>query len=186
MKNFLILAFLMSCAYCPAYGAEYKVDPVSSMIAFSGTNSGNPFKGTFDKWEATIHFHPNNLSSSKISVTIDTASAKTGDGMYDGTLPTEDWFDVKTYPKAQFDSTTISKNPDGSYTMEGTLKIRDKSIPIKFLFTLTPANLSTPPIKSVFSLTLDRLAFDLGKKSDPKAEWVSREIKLEVTINASR
>ncbi len=166
----------------PVMAADYKVDPVSSKIEFSGVNSGTPFKGTFEKWDAIIHFDPKDLQESKISVVIDMASAKTGNAMYDGTLPSIDWFDVKTYPKAQFESQTIVKNDDGSYLMQGTLKIREKSIPVKFSFSL---DLSTP-VKTVFSITLDRLAFDIGKVSDAKGDYVSKEIKIDVTLSASK
>jgi len=41
-------------------------------------------------------------------------------------------------------------------------------------------------VKAHFTLTLDRLAFDIGKQSDAKAEWVSRDIVLDVTLLATK
>ncbi len=185
MKQSMKMLTILLAMNCGALAIEYKVDPAASQISFSGTNSGEPFQGKFEKWDASIQFDPESLNTSKVSVSIDTSTAKTGNAQYDGTLPSDDWFAVKSFPKAQFVSKTIVKNAEGSYTMEGTLQIRDKVVPVKFQFLLTPADLSKAPITTSFSLSLDRLAFDMGKKSDPKADFVGKEIKLDVTLKAN-
>ena len=177
----MFLAVMALSAHARA--AQYVVDHAQSTITFSGTPAGAAFKGTFETWDAQINFDPANLAASTIVVTIDTASAKTGNAMYDGTLPTADWFDVKTYPKAVFSSTAIAANPAGGFSAEGTLTIRDKTQPVKFDFTLS--DLATAPVKTSFNLKLDRLAFGIGEKSDAKAEWVSREIPLDVVLVVS-
>lgn len=166
-----------------AAAADFAVDPATSSIAFSGTHVGNKFSGKFEKWTAAIKFDPENLSTSKIEVLIDTASAKTGNSMYDGTLPSADWFDVKKFPQAKYVSTEIHKNADGTFTAKGDLTIRDKTQSVTFTFKL-PADLKTAPITTGFSAPLDRIALGLGATSDAKAEWVSKEITLDVAISA--
>ncbi len=174
---------LFLASHLPALAADYVVDKAQSAIEFSGTHAGKAFKGRFDAWDAAISFDPANLAASSVKVTIDTASAKTGDAMYDGTLPTADWFDVKTHPQATFTSESITKNDDGSYAAKGQLTIRGKAVPVSFSFALS--DLAAPPVKTNFTLTLDRLAHDIGLKSDAKAEWVSKEIPISVTLAAS-
>ncbi len=190
MKNFVIPAKagilsigLFLASHLPAFAAEYVVDKAQSKIAFSGTHAGKAFKGTFGTWDAVIQFDDANLAASSVKVTIDTASAKTGDSMYDGTLPTADWFDVKNHPQANFVSESITKKADGGYNAKGQLTIRGKSVPVAFDFALS--DLAAPPVKTNFTLTLDRLAHDIGLKSDAKAEWVSKEIPLDITLVAS-
>ena len=185
MKKLISLALFLAVVTAPLYAADYKVDKAASKIAFSGTHADAPFKGEFAVWDATIKFDPNDLAGSKINVTIDTKSGKTGNPMYDGTLPTDDWFDVEKYPKAQYTSQSITKNADGSYTSKGMLTIKDKSLETNFTFALEPADLKTPPIKTSFSLMIDRFNFGMGMKSDDKAEWVNREIKVDVNLSAS-
>ena len=179
----LKLAALLLLFSFNATAADFAVDPAQSSIAFSGTHVGNKFTGKFEKWDATIKFDPANLATSKIEVTIDTTSAKTGNSMYDGTLPTADWFDVKKFPQAKYVSTDIRKNEDGSFTAKGDLTIRDKTQSIMFTFKL-PADLKTAPITTSFSLPLDRIALGLGATSDAKAEWVGKDITLDVNISA--
>lgn len=183
MKKILLLSAILFGLSSPLNATEYSIDKATSSIEFSGTHAGNAFKGTFGTWDATIKFDDKNLAQSNIKVTIDTSSAKTGDKMYDGTLPTADWFDVKNHPQATFVSDSITKNADGSYNAKGLLTIRGKAVPVAFDFNLS--DISTAPVKTNFSLTLDRLAHDIGTKSDAKAEWVSKEIPLNITISAN-
>jgi polyisoprenoid-binding protein YceI len=176
-----LFGFFM-CAV-PASAAEYLVDKTQSRIEFSGAHAGKAFKGTFNVWDATIRFDPSNVAASSVKVTIDTASAKTDDAMYDGTLPTPDWFDVKNHPQATFTSETLTSNADGSIQVKGSLTIRGKAVPISFSFTLS--DLSAPPVKTNFAFTLNRLAHNIGLKSDAKAEWVSQDIPINVILSAT-
>ena len=178
----ILSVVFMLTSFTSAHAAEYVVDKTQSKIEFSGTHAGKPFKGAFGVWDAVIVFDAANLAASSVKVTIDTASAKTGDAMYDGTLPTADWFDVKNHPQATFTSESISKK-DGSYMAKGLLTIRGKAVPVAFDFALS--DLTAPPVKTTFTVTLDRLAHDIGLKSDAKAEWVSKEIPITVTLKAS-
>jgi polyisoprenoid-binding protein YceI len=186
MKKLLTLALFTLGLTSAAESAEYKVDPAKSKIAFSGTQQGNAFKGVFGKWDAVINFDPADLANSKVSVTFDTGSAKTGDQFIDTTLPGDDWFNVAKYPKATYTSDKIAKNSDGSYSCEGKLTIRDKTVPTNFNFALTPADLATMPVKTTFSLNLDRLAFGIGEGPDKEGKMVSLQIKVDVELIASK
>lgn len=176
-----LTAFLLMTS---AEAATYQVVPEKSSIAFRGTHAAEPFSGSFTKWTATIQFDPANLNTSRLEVTIDTASATTGNKMYDGTLPSADWFDAKKFPQARFVSTRIEKTADGSFIATGDLTIRDVTLPITLPFTLTPADAATPHVRANASVTLDRLAFKIGAQSDANAEWVGREIAVTITLEA--
>jgi len=184
MKTLLIALCVNLLASYAAQAHEYVLDKTQSALTFNGTHAGSSFNGKFENWDAAIRFDPVHLITSKVEVTIDTASAKTGNIMYDGTLPSADWFDAKTHPNAVFVSESIVKNTDGSYTANGTLTIRGIAKPVSFSFTL--GDLSTSPVKASFTLELDRIAYSIGEKSDAKAEWVGRTITLGVTVVASR
>jgi polyisoprenoid-binding protein YceI len=185
VKKFLCAAALLfSLAAAPAQAADYVVDYKSSKIAFSGTHAGNAFNGTFGTWTALIRFDPADLAGSQITATFDTSTAKTGNSMYDGTLPQADWFDVKNHPQATFTSTAITGKEDGSgYTARGDLTLRGITKPVSFDFTI--GDLAQTPVTAKASFAIDRLDFDIGKKSDAPAEWVSREIVLTFDISAT-
>jgi polyisoprenoid-binding protein YceI len=185
MKRFFIPAILFILWGNFAAAAEYKIDATQSTLTFSGTHAGNIFNGVFKKWTGKILFDAKHLETSSLDVTIDTTTAETGNVLYDLTLPTEDWFAVKAYPAATFKSVYISKNSLGSYTVAGTLTIRNIQKPIRFTFTLTPDDESSPTAKVTFTLPVDRLAFDIGKDSDAKADWVGRTIDIHGVVIAN-
>ena len=182
MKYLVLISFMMTSL--PALAADYNVDYAQSEIAFSGTHAGNEFNGIFEEWSAKISFDPDNLEASSLIAKFNTKTAKTGNAMYDGTLPQADWFDTKNHPEAIFISTSVTANEDGSYKASGDLTIKEIKQPISFGFTLQDLQASSVEVKANFPI--DRFAFDIGKKSDPKAEWVSKEITLNIGLKASK
>lgn len=179
---FVVILFLFSSL--PAYAADYSVDYTKSHIIFKGKHATNDFQGQFENWTANVSFDLDNPSNSKISATFVTNSAKTGDALYDGTLPQKDWFASKEYPEAHFESNSISKKTENQYVAKGSLTIRDITRPISFPFTLEP--LDGGEQKAIASFIINRLDFNIGKESDPNTEWVDQDITVELEIFAKQ
>lgn len=179
MKYLLAAALLLAT---PAYAADYAVDKTASHVKFAGEHAGTKFEGAFKEWDAQVSFDPAALDKSSLKATFKPASATTGNKMYDGTLPSADWFDVANHPEAVFVSKTITAGEGGAYVAEGDLTIRGITKPAKFTFTLS--DLSASPVTAKGSFLVDRLAYDIGKKSDATAEWVSKDITVTLEIVA--
>lgn len=181
MKTLFTLALVLTAGLAQA--TEYTIDYANSHVNFSGTHAGNAFNGKFEDWQATIVFDPNHLAESKLEATFQTASAKTGNAMYDGTLPKGDWFDVKNHPTATFTSESIEQTGVNQYLAQGTLTIKEISQPVALPFKLTsPAE---QPVTAMGTVTLNRLDFNIGKQSDPKADWVGETIEIDIKVTAT-
>jgi polyisoprenoid-binding protein YceI len=184
------MRFLIVCALCffinatSAFSASYVIDTNKSSISFSGTHAGNAFTGTFQLWIAKVDFDPENPSSGSITATIDLSSATTGNTMYDGTLPQSDWFDIKNTPQATFTSTSIRSTGEGTYFMTGNLNLRGIQQPVNIPFTLTKSD--NGGLTANAKLSIDRMTFNIGAKSDPKAEWVSPMIDVAIAVSAKK
>ncbi len=183
MKAFLPALAALTLVALPAAARPYNVDYAQSTVSFSGAHADQPFSGKFGKWTAAIDFDPANLAASSIKASFDLASASTGNSMYDGTLPQADWFNAAAQPQATFSSTAIAANADGTYTVAGDLTIRGITKPASFSFTLS--DLAQSPVKATAQIPIERLDFDLGRKSDPTAEWVSKTIQVTLDIVAT-
>lgn len=182
MKKLMLLASLVMLSY-PAEAAEYAVDYQASHIVAKGEHAGNGFEAKFQDWSAEIYFDASDLANSHLKATFNPAELITGNKMYDGTLLQVDWFNVKKFPKAHFTSESISLVEGNVFKADGVLTIRDIELPLRFDFTLD--NLDNPPVSAVASFPIDRLAYDLGKGSDPEAEWVSQNIMIDLKISAN-
>jgi polyisoprenoid-binding protein YceI len=170
----LVMVLLVAGIDSPQASSQEKltVSAKGSQITFAGDHVGMTFSGVFNKWDAELILPPE--TSPKIIATFDVASAKTGDSTYDSTLPEGDWFDVDNHPTGVFKSSQIIAK-DNDYQVTGTLTLRGISQPVSFLLKNNSATLTA-------SFSIDRLAYKIGMDSDPDAEWVSKEIKMTLTL----
>lgn len=119
-----------------AQAASWSVDRAKSTLGFVGSQGGSSFDGRFTQWNAAIDFDPANPGGSHALVTIDMASASTGDSSKDQALPQSDWFDIKSFPQAKFEATSFRAIGGDRYEAVGTLTIRGvtKSVVLPFVF----------------------------------------------------
>jgi polyisoprenoid-binding protein YceI len=176
----LILATAL-CVAMPAQAASWVIDIPKSSIVFSGNHAGANFAGRFQKWSGQIRFDPAKLTDAKAIILIDLTSARTGNKIYDGTLPQADWFNIKTDRQARFETSSIKLAVNGSYVAQGSLQLRGVSVPITLPFTLA---ISGKQAVMQGQASVKRLAFDIGKTSDAAGEWVSLDIPLKIKIVA--
>ncbi|MFT5814492.1 MAG: polyisoprenoid-binding protein YceI [Arenicella sp.] len=182
-KNFLMRTFLMQvflpftivvylCSGIPSAHAELKSSHQSGTVAFSGQHAGMNFEGKFERWQATLILPPQ--SNPNITATFYMSSAKTGDSIYDSTLPEFDWFDVENHALGKFVSTKITIIEAG-YQVLGDLTIKNITKPVNFILTDIDAKLTA-------SFGINRLDYQIGLESDPDAEWVSKTISISMLI----
>lgn len=182
MLKYFIIAFITLLSPA-AMAKSYVVDMDHSHIMFQGQHAGNDFEGEFKEWQAQIAFDQDNLASSHAVVTITTKSAETGNAMYDGTIPSEDWFNSVQFPTATFKSTSFSKTDTG-YEVTGDLTIRDVTKSMTFPFALEGTE-SENTVKMAAQLPINRLDFGVGKGSDPSADWVSDVMTVTINVMAT-
>lgn len=165
-----------------AFAATYAVDYEVSSVGFSSTHAGKNFSGEFESWQAEIDFDAEDLAGSSVRVVFDAASAKTGDKLYDKTLPHHDWFDVKDYPQIVFQSTAISVLESGGYQVTGDLTVKGTALPVMFDFVLI--DIAGGQVQAIAEFVIDRLAHGIGVESDPTAAWVSTDIAVSLDLTA--
>lgn len=171
MRPVLLSLVLLSFA---ATAKDWSVDPVGSKLEFSGTYQGETFSGMFSKFTARIAYDPADLATAKFDVTIDVASARTGNGDYDAQLKTSDFFDPTKFPPAHF-VTSGFRSRGADVFAEGTLTIRDKSKPItlmvNFVNTEDGATLDV-------TTTLKRLDFDIGTGDWKDVDLIANDVPI--------
>lgn len=178
------LAMMAAMAFTmPALAAAptWTVDPATSQLGFSATQSGAPFSGSFRKWDGAIAFDPADLAHSSVKITIDIASVTTGDADRDGNLPTGGWFDVAGHPTAVFEATSFTHTGGNTYTAAGTLTLKGISKPVNLAFQL---DITGKDAKAEGTATLDRTAFDVGTGQWAGEDVAGHQVQVKFTINA--
>jgi len=182
IRLFSLIVFLIITAQ-NASANDWLVDTAKSRVAFAGAHAGSAFEGQFSEWSAEISFDPADLAAARVRVVINTASAATGNTLYDTTLPGEDWFNTAAFEMAVFTADSFTLTGEGTYRADGTLQIRDEVRPISLDFSL---RITGDTATMTAAHTLDRLAYGLGATSDPTADWVSKDIQLTLAVTAQR
>jgi len=159
----------------------WQIDYTTSYIKFSGDQAGAEFEGVWESWSADLQFDADNLDGSVIYVTVDTASGNTQDADRDGTLTDPEWFDTINFPDAYFRASDFSDSEDG-YIASGQLIIKGLASPAQLLFTV-----AADGDKRVLTGTaqLDRLALGVGTGEWEDTEWVGKDVRVEVRIEAT-
>jgi len=166
----------------PAAGpVPWKVAPGSS-LNFQTSWSGDAVQGRFDAWKADILFSPDALDRSRVTVTIDMTSAKTGDAQRDGSLPSADWFDAAGHPKAVFTASRFEKTGADRYVAHGTLEMRGVKKPVDLPFRL---RIVGDKAQMTGETSLDRLAFGVGQGDFAATDQVPAKVTVRVQLSAT-
>ena len=170
-------------AASPALAASWVLQPQSSMLGFSGTQTGTAFTGSFTRWTAQIAYDPAHPAAAHIHIAIDTASAHTGDSQKDQAMPDSDWFDSAAFPAAVFDASGFTPLGGDKFTTAGTLTIRGTARKITLPFTLDVAG-GTATAKGQISLT--RTDYGVGQGAWTSGAYVGLPVDVTFTVVAKQ
>lgn len=180
MKNIQKLVFLIMGLLPLIATADvptWKMIPDKSSITFTATQNNSPVTGQFKSFTSEISFDPEQLQASHVTITVDIGSVTASYEEVAETLKTPDWFNTKLFPQAIFKANSFTKTGKNLYKAQGTLTIRDKTMPIKLTFSAEELSKTSAHVEG--STTIKRSWFGVGK-----GEWAStKEIKDKVTIN---
>lgn len=179
----LVLLGLALPAAPASAAVRWIVDPAASRLGFTATQGGSQFDGRFTRYDATILFDPADLADSRVEVTIDMASAVTGDRDRDSTLPTRDWFDVAGFPQARFVATRFTHLGGSEYEAMGELMIREVTRPVTLPFTLEIEG-DTARVRG--RLLLSRTDYGVGQGQWVTPDIVGHEVVVVADLTAHR
>jgi polyisoprenoid-binding protein YceI len=153
------------------------LSPDNTKIEFVGTHSPpkppDPRVGVFQKFSGAAKVDADAKELQSVSVEIGTASLKTQFPKLTTHLQSADFFDVREYPTAKFESTEIAPGDDGLVTIKGNLTLHGetKEISIPAAVSITDEGLT---LRSNFSIN--------GSEFGIKFDGVEDKISLSVAI----
>lgn len=154
----------------------YKLTPVLSKITFF-VKASVSIDGTFEKWDASLTFTSQEVSTGVLDVKIQADSVNTGSGFKDDKLKSKDFFDAKKDPYITFHSSKIVRTGPNTFDVPGTFTIRGVSKPETLTFTDDPEGKGTGEIKG--TMAFDRKEFGM----DSGIPFIRIADRVEVTID---
>lgn len=127
MNRFLGTAIAALLFTLPSLGfaSTWKIDPDHSHVGFKVRHlMVSNVKGSFGKLQGVVHVDDKDITRSKVTATIDTASIDTGVKKRDDHLRSPDFLDVAKYPEMTFVSKKIETTGSGKFRIIGDLTLR--------------------------------------------------------------
>lgn len=166
-----------------ANAASWNVVKDQSHISFAGTQTGNPFEGQFESFDATIEFDPGNPAGARVQATISAGSAITGDSQRDGALPGKEWFNIVEFPNIIFKAEGFQQAGPTEFVADGVLTVlgvdHDMSLPFQLEVTGGQARMQA-------ELTLNRKTLGIGSGPWAEGKWVGLDVNVQIEITAKR
>jgi polyisoprenoid-binding protein YceI len=182
--NLLVLAGLvcgqtaLAAEVVPLDKGVANISAANSKITFVGTHSGakpDPRTGGFAKFTGKVTVDPATKALTAVTADIDTTSLYTAIPKLTDHLKTADFFEVREYPTAKFESTKVVPGKDGAATVTGKLTLHGKTQEISFpaTVTVTPDGIT---LKSDFTINRSEFGMSYG------AGKVEDKVSLSVVV----
>jgi polyisoprenoid-binding protein YceI len=153
----------------------------TSKIEFIGTKDRGKHDGGFKTFTGTIDGADADFTKATVKLEIDMNSIFTDNPSVTNHLKNQDFFEVRTYPKADFTSTDIKATTAGGATHEitGNLTIHGTTKPVTVPVKVTSAADGTT-LEGTFKLK--RLEFNVNYRPDA----VHNDVTVRLTIKATK
>ena len=105
-----VLALVLTATWRASAGADplhYRVQPEASEVTFKATSRMMNAEGRFPSLSGDVVADPRDLSTARVTVSIQAASIATGIGLRDNHLRSDDFLDVQKFPAIAFESTRV-------------------------------------------------------------------------------
>ncbi|HZE90884.1 MAG TPA: YceI family protein [Rhizobacter sp.] len=185
IRTLIASAVLAATGLAHADSSTYALDPSHTFVTFEAKHFGtSTFRGRFDKKKGSVTLDKAAKTGS-VKVTIDPASVSTGVGALDNDLKSKDFFNAAEFPAVEFAASKFSFDGSKVKTVEGTLTLLGKTLPI----TLNATNFNcyeSPLLKREvcggdFETTLQRSQWGMGYLAPTT---VADNIRLLIQVEA--
>lgn len=182
MKKLLFAVTLFLQVSSFAQTTTWKNDKMHSKLKFTVTHLlVSDVDGLFKNFDVAITTTKTDFSDAAFELSADAASINTEVEMRDNDLKSANFFDVATYPKITFKSTSIKPNGQNKYKLAGNLTMHGvtKSVTMDLWYRGSTENPMNKKPNAGFKLTgtLKRSDFNIGSKT-PSA-MVSDEVEIK-------
>ena len=164
----------------------YAVDTVHSSIVFGiKHNNLNLVFGSFNKFDGTIKFHPDNLADSSMEITVDVTSVDTNNEGRDEHIQDNSYFNTAEAPKAMFKSKRIEHVSGKTYKVMGDLTIGGETQPLTFNFDYAEPKQDkwgNTKTGATTEITLDRTQFGQTGGLD---SGLARKVTVMISLQAA-
>jgi polyisoprenoid-binding protein YceI len=181
--NKLLSTGFIACALAVAGPAlAQKLEPAQSEIVFTFRQFGVPVEGRFTRFSGQFTFDPRKPETGKVTLAIDTGSARFGAAETEGEAVKGEWFNVARFPQATLESTAIKATGAGKYELAGRLTLKGAAKDIQVPVALAKNGALT---LATGAFVVKRLDFKIGEGEWSDTSLVANEVQVKFKLALS-
>lgn len=178
------LASLFLLGSLSAQAATWVIDPDNSTVTFKYSYSGEPYEGEFKNVSATFEIDPLSPSNCKFEVVIPINDIAIDDEETLSYLLDVELFDVDQFPTARFVADKCRLESASSFVSDGTLTIRDQTLPMSFPFKLDVSLAGGLRFNLTSDVTIRRLDYGVGLGYWANTAAIANDVTIIVDVQA--
>ena len=140
---------------------------------------GVPVEGRFRRFDAQVAFDPKKPEAAAIAISIDLASVSLGTADTEAELAKPEWFGVRQFPKATFQSTAVKAVGAGRFEVAGKLAIKGNTRDVVVPVALAPAGAYTA---ANGSFVIKRQDFRIGDGEWNDTSLVANDVQVRFKL----
>jgi len=170
-----------ACAAAPAMAECWAPLAGDGQVIFTARQAGAAFRGRFSSFTGEVCIG----EPSRVRVAVRTASVDTRLPELDEALRGPEFFDVRRWPRASFESDAVKALGGGRYEVAGRLTIRDVTRSLAVPFTLRPeAGAGRARLEAHMKLL--RLDYGVGTGQWADTRWLDDAVELSIALTMQR
>jgi polyisoprenoid-binding protein YceI len=162
----------------------YRFDPVHSLIWFRASHEqfSHPL-GRLRIKDGWFQVDPKDLKQARVYVEVDLGSVDMGDGKWNDTIKSGQFFDVGQFPTARYTSKSVTASGDSAGVIHGDLYLHGETHPVDIEFKLNHIGNDPYTFKNRAGFSahakLERSAFGMKRYADVVGETIELIIEIE-------
>ncbi len=187
MKKNVVALLLTGLALGPlAQAAEFtSIQADKSSLGFIYKQMGVAVDGHFKKFSAQLSFDPAKPATATAAFDLILASIDAGSEEANDEVAGKDWFNIKAFPRAKFQSTGVKSLGGNRYEVIGKMTIKGRTQMVSAPFTFNPQG-NAAVIDGAFVLKRADYAIGEGSWSDFGTVANAIQIKFHFLANAGK
>lgn len=180
-RAWLFLPLFMALALT-ARAVDYtQLRPESSRLSFVSKQMGVPVAGEFKRFAVQLRFDPARPEAARAVIEIDLAGIDAGSKEATEEVVGKNWFHVRQYPTARFESASVRSLGGGRYEVRGPLTIKGRTKEAIAVFSFRPEGRH-----GVFEggFVLKRLDYGIGEGLWSDTGTVADEVQVKFRFQA--
>ena len=181
MTRWLVTMVVALFAAAPAEAASWRVDPARSSITVVFDQGGKPVEARFEGYRADVAFDPKDLAASRVAITVDLASFRSGDAQRDQMATAPEFLAAAAAGMAHYATRSFTSTGGDGYAVAAELTLKGVTLPLAHPATIL---VKGGEAHARGEVKVDRLAFGVGAGQFQRGDQVGLTVLVRFDLTA--